>query len=40
MMAKEERKVVSVVHWEKERIAQGIEIITHAIRKGRLRHAS
>jgi N-acetylmuramic acid 6-phosphate etherase len=34
MMAGEDRKVVAAVHREKERIAHGVEILTHALRKG------
>src|SRR6478752_360955 len=34
MVVNEDRKVVAAVHKEKERIAHGIEIIAHALRKG------
>jgi N-acetylmuramic acid 6-phosphate etherase len=34
MMLAEDRKVVAAVQKEKERIAHGVEIITHALRKG------
>ena len=34
LMVNEDRKVVSAVHKERERIAHGIEIITQALRKG------
>ena len=37
MMVSEERKVATAVHREKERIAQGIEIIMHVLQqRGRL----
>jgi N-acetylmuramic acid 6-phosphate etherase len=34
MVVNEDRKVIAAVHKEKERIAHGIEIIAHALRKG------
>src|SRR6185295_17233332 len=34
MVVNEDRKVVAAVHKERQRIAQGIEIITQALRKG------
>jgi N-acetylmuramic acid 6-phosphate etherase len=34
MIVNEDRKVVAAVHKEKEKIAHGVEIITHALRKG------
>jgi len=34
MMANEDRRVVAAVHQERERIAQGVEIITQALRTG------
>jgi len=34
MVLNEDRKVIAAVHKERERIAHGIEIVTHALRKG------
>src|SRR3990172_2152827 len=34
MIVNEDRKVITAVHKEKERIAHGVEIITQALRKG------
>src|SRR5262245_45944120 len=34
MVVNEDRKVIAAVHKEKERIAHGVEIVTHALRKG------
>ena len=34
MVVNEDRKVIAAVHKEKERIAHGVEIIAHALRKG------
>jgi N-acetylmuramic acid 6-phosphate etherase len=34
LMISEDRKVISAVHRERERIAHGVDIITHALRKG------
>src|SRR3954469_16955080 len=34
MIVNEDRKVVAAVHKERQRIAQGVEIITQALRKG------
>jgi N-acetylmuramic acid 6-phosphate etherase len=34
MVLNEDRKVIAAVHKERERIAHGVEIITHALRKG------